>query len=245
MTAANKVKVGNLLRINDHSSGGVPLNGSGGTIYGGGSSSIASRSTAAQSISGFSDAPRTRSDTSTSSMVSSNATGFNPYKYGDPGPRSQAGSVVSSNSPTGNFPKTPAITYKLNSDAARRLQKEVENNGRAASKYEEEDEVEVAEEPDSEGDEPARKPKAATRRAPAKGTISRSDTQAVTADNDQVGRGDKLTSENPKRQTTTDISRAVYSQEEVYHEIANYSDGSLSDDSEDYGGVEVDESFHG
>jgi len=250
VTAADNIKVESL-RTSDHSSGGVPVNSSGGTIYGGGSSSIASRSIAAQSISGFSDAPRTRSDTDTdtSSMMSSNATdkpSFNPHRYGDPGLRSQPGSVVSSDSPSkSKFARVRPVASKLNSDAARSLNQELENKRRIANKYEDEDEVEAAEEVDSEGDEPAPSPKAPARRAPAKGTVSKSNIQAAAADDNQGGRGDKLTPKDQKRQTTTDISRAVYSQEEAYHEIVDYSDGSLSNDSEDYGGVSIDEGFHG
>ena len=112
---------------------------------------------------------------------------------------------------------------------------------------------------ESDGDEPAPKQSAPVRksaapvrkttapfqRAQTNGTASESYFQAFIADKDQDARGDQLTTRYSKRQTTTDISRQVYSQEEAYHEIAEYSDGSLSDDSEDYGGVEVDEGFHG
>ena len=139
----------------------------------------------------------------------------------------------------------------MHSDAARQLEQTLSQKRITAAKYADDDEVEVAERPDDSDDDdepvvPMPKKTSPARRAQATSTFSTFDFQTFTADNDQDVRGDKLVPRNPpKRQTATDISRQVYGQEEAYHEIATYSDGSLSDDSEDYGGVEVDEGFHG
>jgi hypothetical protein len=224
VTAANKNKVGNLLSIHDRS-GGVPLNSSGGTVWGGGSS-VASRSITTPSVSDYSGVARIGDDdaSSISSFTTPGKKGFNPKNYGDPGLR-PCGSVVSSNSPMSKsaWARIGKPASKVHSDAARQLEQTLSQKRITAAKYANDSDVEVA-----------------------ASTFSTFDFQTFTADNDQDVRGDKLVPRNPpKRQTATDISRQVYGQEEAYHEIATYSDGSLSDDSEDYGGVEVDEGFHG
>jgi hypothetical protein len=259
-----KIKVGNLLSIgNERSSGGMPVNSSGGTIFGGGSS-VASRSITTSSVSDFSDAPRITGDdaSSISSFNTPGKKGFNPMNYGDPGLR-QTSSVASRDSPKSKaWASVRPPASKVHSHAARQVQKEVKkrqpkantnpyllqdqasNKSLAIKGFGDEEEI-PSDESDGE-EEPAPKPSAPPARpAQANGTFSQSYIQAVTADKDQDDRGNKFTSKEPKRQTTTDISRAVYSQEEAYHEIATFSDGSLSDDSEGYYGVEVDEGFHG
>jgi hypothetical protein len=255
--------VGNLLSIgNDRSSGGVPVNSSGGTIFGGGSS-VASRSITTSSVSDYSDAPRIRGDdaSSISSFKTPGKKSFNPMNYSDPGLR-PTGSVASHDSPKSKaWASVRPPASKVNSHAARRVQQEVKKRqpkantgtdrqqgqmtktGSTFKPFSDEDQIGSDE---SDGEEPAPKPSAPpVPRAQVTGTFSKSHIQAVTADKDQHDHGNKLAPKEPKRQTTTDISRAVYSQEEAYHEIATFSDGSLSDDSEGYYGVEVDEGFHG
>jgi hypothetical protein len=261
-TATNKIKVGNLLSINDRSSGGVPVNSSGGTIFGGGSS-VASRSVTTSSVGDFSDAPRIRGDdaSSISSFNTPGKKGFNPMNYGDPGLR-PTGSVASRDSPKSkSWASVRPPASKVHSHAARQVQQEVRKRqpkaitgtdrqqgqvtktGPTAKPFDDETQLDSDE---SDGEEPAPKTRAPPARpSQANGTFSKSKIQAVTADKDQHDRGNKLVPKEPKRQTTTGISRAVYSQEEAYHEIATFSDGSLSDDSEGYYGVEVDEGFHG
>ena len=253
MTTANKNKVGNLLSIHDRS-GGVPVNSSGGTVWGGGSS-VASRSVTTPSVSDYSGAPRIRDDdaSSISSFTTPGRKGFNPKNYCDPGLRPTS-SVVSSISPTSKsaWTKIGKPASKVHSDAARQLEQTLSQKRITAAKYANDSDVEVAEEAEDSDDNddepvvPMPKKTSPARRAQATSTFSTFDFQSFTADNDQDVRGDKLVPRNPpKRQTATDISRQVYGQEEAYHEIATYSDdGSLSDDSEDYGGVEVDEGFH-
>ena len=254
MTAANKNKVGNLLSIHDRS-GGVPVNSSGGTVWGGGSS-VASRSITTPSVSDYSGVARIGDDdaSSISSFTTPGKKGFNPKNYGDPGLR-PCGSVVSSNSPMSKsaWARIGKPASKVHSDAARQLEQTLSQKRITAAKYANDSDVEVAEEAEDSDDDddepvvPMPKKTSPARRAQATSTFSTFDFQTFTADNDQDVRGDKLVPRNPpKRQTATDISRQVYGQEEAYHEIATYSDdGSLSDDSEDYGGVEVDEGFHG
>ena len=177
MINADKIKVGNLLNITDHSSGGVPVNSSGGTIYGGGSS-VASRSTTTRSASEFSDAPKMRNGTDTTSMASSITTSkgsFNPN--GNPGRLSHAGSAVSSNSPKSksNFLKVSSVPTKVHSDASRLLQQGLKKKKKIlpATKYDDDDDdVEVADSPENSEDERAPSTKATARRVPAKGTIS-------------------------------------------------------------------------
>jgi hypothetical protein len=219
--------VGSLLSIGDHRSGGVPVNSSGGTIYGG-PSSVASRSVASPSVtnpsvSEFSYAPRPKDDDASS--VSSFNTGFskptfNPNKYGNPGLRRPIESVFSSDSTNGKsaWAKTRMPPSKVNSDAARQLEQEVARKRLAAEKCADNYDVEVAERPDDSDDEepvpvPVPSLKAPVRRAQANGTFSKSHIQAVISDKNQGARGDELVPKNPKRQTTTDISRVVYSQE--------------------------------
>jgi hypothetical protein len=279
MTATDKIKVGNLLSIGNDLSGGVSLNSRGGTIYGGGSS-IASRSITTPSVSDYSGAPRIRGDdtSSISSFTTPAKKTFNPNSYGLLSARTA--SVTSTEFPKGSsqWARMRAVPSKVNSDAARLMEQEVQKRQlqpkanteayqqqqqqqlikthSAVKSFGDEDQLPSDE---SEEDEPApkqsapackttapvRKTTAPIQRAQTIGTFSLSDIQAVIADMDQDARGDKPITSYFKRQTTTDISRQVYSQEEAYHEIAEYSDGSLSDDSEDYGGVEVDEGFHG
>jgi hypothetical protein len=279
MTATDKIKVGNLLSIGNDLSGGVSLNSRGGTIYGGGSS-IASHSITTPSVSDYSGAPRIRGDdtSSISSFTTPAKKVFNPNDYGLRSARTA--SVTSTESPKGSsqWARMRAVPSKVNSDAARLMEQEVQKRQlqpkanteayhhqqqqqlikthSAVKSFGDEDQLPSDE---SEEDEPApkqsapackttapvRKTTAPIQRAQTIGTFSLSDIQAVIADMDQDARGDKPITSYFKRQTTTDISRQVYSQEEAYHEIAEYSDGSLSDDSEDYGGVEVDEGFHG
>ena len=278
MTATDKIKVGNLLSIGNDLSGGVSLNSRGGTIYGGGSS-IASRSITTPSVSDYSGAPRIRGDdtSSISSFTTPAKKTFNPNSYGLLPARTA--SVTSTESPKGSsqWARMRAVPSKVNSDAARLMEQEVQKrqlqpkanteayqqqqqqfmkNHSAVKSFGDEDQLPSDE---SEEDEPApnqsaparkttapvRKTTAPIQRAQTNGTFSLSDIQAVIADMDQDARGDKPITSYSKRQTTTDISRQVYSQEEAYHEIAEYSDGSLSDDSEYYGGVEVYEGFHG
>jgi hypothetical protein len=268
----NETKVGHALDI----SGGVPVNSSGGTIWGG-TSSVASRSVASPSIttpsvSDYSGAPRIRGDdvSSISSFPSPTKKPFNPKNYGDPGRLRPTGSSVvsSTDSPKGNsqWARIGAVPSKVNSDAARQLEQHMAIRRRAAEKYADDDEVEVADEDEDSDDDvlapktkapaPAPKPKtfvpAPKVKAPApalsaqtNSRFSKSDFQAFLADNDQGACGAELIANYSKRQTNTDVSRMVYGQEEAYHEIADYSDGSLSDDSDYYGGVEVDEGFHG
>jgi hypothetical protein len=254
VTAANKNKVGNLLSIHDRS-GGVPVNSSGGTVWGGGSS-VASRSITTPSVSDYSGVARIGDDdaSSISSFTTPGKKGFNPKNYGDPGLR-PSGNVVSSNSPMSKsaWARIGKPASKVHSDAARQLEQTLSQKRITAAKYANDSDVEVAEEAEDSDDDddepvvPMPKKTSPARRAQATSTFSTFDFQTFTADNDQDVRGDKLVPRNPpKRQTATDVSRQVYGQEEAYHEIATYSDdGSLSDDSEDYGGVEVDEGFHG
>jgi hypothetical protein len=263
--------VGSLSIGNDYSSGGVPVpSAGGGTIYGGGSASVtsqspSSRSVTTPSVSDYSNIPRVRGDDSSSIASFSTAATkprFNPQNYGDPGLRSPNGNGTTpkSNSP---WAKIKAEPFKVSSDAARQLQQELKKRSPPKAKTVTNrrqpeqamkthpvakpfgDEEQLPSDEESEDDEPAPPPKAAARRAPATGAFTKSDIKAVTADSDQDGWGGKLVPQSPKRQTNTDISRQVYGQEEAYHEIANFSNGSLSDDSEGYGGVEVDEGLHG
>jgi hypothetical protein len=269
----NETQVGHALDI----SGGVPVNSSGGTIWGGSSSvaspSIASPSITTPSVSEYSGAPRIRGDdvSSISSFPSPTKKPFNPKNYGDPGRLRPTGSSVvsSTDSPKGNsqWAKMRAVPSKVSSDAARQLEQVLRQKRLTADKYADDDDVKAAEtDEDSDDDVRAPKPKVAAPapkpktfvpapkvKAPApalsaqtNSTFSRSDFQAFLADNDQGACGAELIANYSKRQTNTDVSRQVYGQEEAYHEIADYSDGSLSDDSDDYyGGVEVDEGFHG
>jgi hypothetical protein len=268
-TAANKIKMGNLSIGNDLS-GGVPVKSSRGTIWGGGSS-IASCSITTPSVSDYSGAPKIRGDDTPSitSFDSPIKKLFNPKNYGDPGLRPSGSSVVSStDSPKGKtqWPRMKAVPSKVNSDAARQVEQHMAVRRRTAEKYADDDDVKAADSAEDSDDAvpapkmkasaPAIKPKtfvpAPKMKAPApalsaqtNSTFSRSDFQAFIADNDQEARDTEPITKHSKRQTNTDVSRQVYSQEEAYHEIADYSDGSLSDDSEGYYGVEVEEGFHG
>lgn len=268
MTATDKTKVGNLLSIGNDLSGGVPVNSRGGTIYGGGSS-IASRSITTPSVSDYSGAPRIRGDdtSSISSFTTPAKKVFDPNNYG-----LRTASVTSTESPKGKsqWARMKAVPSTVNSTAARQVDQEVQKRQlqpkantetyqqqqqfmkthSAVRSFGDEDQLPSDEseedEPAPKSSAPARKTTAPVQRAQTNGTFSKLDFQAFTAaDKGQGARGDKLITSYSKRQTTTDISRQVYSQEEAYHEIATYSDGSLSDDSEDYGGVQVDEGFHG
>ena len=159
------------LSIGNDLSGGVPVNSSRGTIWGGGSSiasrSIASRSITTPSVSDYSGAPKIRGD-DTSSITSFDSPTkklFNPKNYGDPGLRPSGSSVVgSTDSPKGKtqWPRVRAVPSKVNSDAARELDQHMAVRRRTAEKYADDDDAKAAEsaEDSDDSDVPAPKMKA-------------------------------------------------------------------------------------